>query len=80
MPPAHKRIRNAIAITFDGETKTPHEWSKDPRVSVSGSQIRLRKKAGMSDEQALFAPKKTHNGRHSAAYKAKRRELEKIRE
>jgi hypothetical protein len=63
MPPAHMRVRNAIAITYDGETKTPHEWSKDPRVSVSGSQIRHRKKAGMSDEQALFAPKRTHNGK-----------------
>lgn len=63
MPPAHIRISRAIAITYAGETKTPHEWSKDPRVSLSGSQIRYRKKAGMSDADALFAPKKTHNGK-----------------
>lgn len=63
MPPAHERMKNALAITFEGETKTPNEWSKDPRVKVSGSQIRIRKKAGMSDEDALFAPKKTHNGK-----------------
>lgn len=75
MPPAHKRVRNALAITFEGETKTPHEWSKDPRVNLSGSQIRYRKKAGMTDEEALFAPKRTHNGRHSRAYRA--RELKK---
>lgn len=63
MPPAHLCRKNAIAITFDGETKTPHEWSKDPRVALSGTQIRLRKKAGLSDHEALFAPKRTHNGR-----------------
>jgi hypothetical protein len=80
MPPAYKRIKNAIAITFDGETKTPYEWARDSRVSVSGGQIRNRKKAGMSDEEALFGPKRTHNGRHSPAYyRAKRKELEKQR-
>lgn len=63
MPPAYKRMKNAIPISFGGETKTPHEWSKDPRVNLSGSQIRNRKKAGMSDEDALFAAKVTHNGR-----------------
>jgi hypothetical protein len=63
MPPAFKRIKNAIAITFEGETKTPHEWARDPRVNLSGSQIRYRKKAGMTDEQALFGSKVTHNGK-----------------
>lgn len=63
MPPAYLRIQRAIAITYGGETKTPHEWSKDPRVNLSGGQIRIRKKAGMTDEQALFAPKVTHNGK-----------------
>lgn len=79
MPPAHKRIKRSIAITFAGETKTPHEWAKDPRVSLSGSQIRHRKKTGMSDEEALFAPKRTHNGKspEKAAYRAKLRELKK---
>lgn len=62
MPPAYQRIKGAIPITFDGVTMTPHEWSRDPRVNLSGTQIRLRKKAGMTDEQALFAPKRTHNG------------------
>lgn len=63
MPPAHIRMKRATAITYAGETKTPHEWSKDGRVSLSATQIRHRKKAGMSDEDALFAPKRTHNGR-----------------
>lgn len=49
-------------IEFQGERKTPTEWARDPRVELSGKQIVLRKKAGMSDGDALFAPKKTHNG------------------
>lgn len=63
MPPAHIRIQNCTALTFNGETKTAHEWSKDPRVSISGNTIRRRKKAGMSDEEALFGEKRTHNGK-----------------
>lgn len=63
MPPAVVRMKRAIAITFDGETKTAHEWSRDPRVTVSGSAILRRKRIGMSDEDALFAQKITHNGK-----------------
>jgi hypothetical protein len=66
MPPAYLCRKGAIAITYDGRTMTPHEWSKDPRVNLSGSQIRIRKKSGMTDEQALFAPKVTHNGRSAS--------------
>lgn len=51
------------AITFEGETKTAFEWARDPRVSVSGHVISQRKKRGMSDYDALFSPKLTHNGR-----------------
>jgi hypothetical protein len=51
------------AITFDGETKTPNEWARDPRVNVSNFTIVRRKKAGASDFEALFAEKKTHNGK-----------------
>lgn len=50
-------------IEFEGEKKTPAEWARDPRVSVCGHQIILRKKAGMSDEDALFSPKKTHKNK-----------------
>lgn len=50
-------------IEFNGEAKTPAEWARDPRVSLSGRAIVDRKSIGMSDEQALFAPKITHNGR-----------------
>lgn len=78
MPPAHKRVRGAIAITYAGETKTPHEWSKDPRVSLSGTSIRRRKQAGMSDADALFAPKVTHNGKpcKKKTYRKKLKELQ----
>lgn len=53
---------HTIALTFDGATKTAHEWAADPRVKVAGNTIRLRKRAGMTDEDALFGQKKTHNG------------------
>lgn len=49
-------------IEFEGERKTPTEWARDSRVSVCGNQIVLRKMAGMSDADALFSAKKTHNG------------------
>lgn len=62
MPPAHVRMKSAHAVTFDGETKTPSEWARDPRVSVSGSTIIRRICSGMSDEDALFGKKATHNG------------------
>lgn len=62
-PPAYVSRKNALAITFEGVTKTPHEWSKDARVALSGTQIRRRKMSGMSDEDSLFAKKKTHNGK-----------------
>lgn len=60
MKPAHLRMPNVSAITFDGETKTATEWSKDSRVKLSHGQILRRKKAGASDFDALFAPKITH--------------------
>lgn len=59
--PAHEWDRTT-AITFDGVTKTAHEWSIDPRVNVSGATIKRRKETGMSDFDALFSGKKTHNG------------------
>lgn len=49
-------------IEFDGRRDTPAEWARDPRVKVSGNTIILRKKQGMSDYDALFSPKVTHNG------------------
>lgn len=60
MPPAYIRMKNAMAITYMGETKTANEWARDPRVSVSNSTIMRRKRAGMSDEDALFSKKVTH--------------------
>lgn len=61
--PKQHTLPRRTAITFQGETKTPHEWSRDPRVKVASTTIRLRKAAGMSDEDALFAPKITHRAK-----------------
>lgn len=63
MPPAAQRIKGALALTFQGETKTANEWARDPRVCVSRGTIKRRKQAGMTDEAALFGEKVTHNGR-----------------
>lgn len=51
------------AITFDGRTMTPAEWAREPDVLVCGNSIIRRLSAGMSVEDALFAEKKTHNGK-----------------
>lgn len=58
-------FKRCTTLTFDGKTDTPHGWSRDPRVIISANQIRLRKKGGMSDYDALFSPKLTH-GRKAA--------------
>ena len=59
--PAPVEWSRTHAIEFEGVRQTPAEWARDPRVKVCGRQIIMRKKAGMTDEQALFAPKCTHN-------------------
>ena len=50
-------------VEFNGLKMTPAEWARDPRVKLSGRQIILRKNSGMTDEQALFSPKKTHKSK-----------------
>ena len=57
--PSHEKS-NSASISFSGETMTAAEWSRDYRVKVCGSTILRRKKRGMSDNDALFLPKKTH--------------------
>ncbi|MBP7253871.1 MAG: HNH endonuclease [Alphaproteobacteria bacterium] len=72
-PPQHTLARR-YAITLNGDTKTAYEWSRDCRVMVSSTTIVRRMKNGMSVEDALFSPKKTHK-----TYAAKTRELIKTR-
>ena len=55
--------KGRYAITFEGETKTPKEWTRDPRVKVSNATIMRRKEMGASDYEALFGEKRTHNGK-----------------
>lgn len=59
--PARHTFKNNHAITWDGQTKTPNEWGKDPRISIAAHTIRARKKRGLSDYECLFSPLKTHN-------------------
>lgn len=62
MPPPSKWSRTHV-VQHDGVALTPTEWARDPRVQVSGRTIVARKRAGMSDYEALFSEKVTHNGR-----------------
>lgn len=56
-----RKAETVPMLTFNGETKTATDWQRDPRTDVSYSTILNRKKKGMSDEEALFSPKKTHS-------------------
>lgn len=62
MSPAVEWSRTHV-LEHDGLRLTPTEWARDPRVLVAGRTIVLRKQAGMTDAEALFMPKVTHNGR-----------------
>lgn len=63
MPPAAERMKGVVVLSFMGERKTANEWARDVRVSVCNSTIIRRKRSGMTDEEALFGEKVTHNGR-----------------
>lgn len=51
-----------VVLEHDGRRLCAQEWSREPGVKISGRQIIARKRAGMSDYEAIFSPKKTHNG------------------
>jgi len=63
-------------LTFNGETKTATDWQRDPRTQVSMSTILARKRRGMSDEDALFSPKKTHSSYRASSYVGKNKPKE----
>ncbi|ECT8547644.1 HNH endonuclease [Salmonella enterica subsp. diarizonae serovar 48:i:z] len=68
--PSYTR-KNSHAITYNGETKTPAEWSRDSRVNIAGNTILFRLRKGMSVEQALFGEKMTHRGKRANGYRPK---------
>jgi hypothetical protein len=68
--PAPVEWNRTHVVEFDGVKQTPAEWARDPRVHLSGRQIIVRKLAGMSDFDALFSPKRTHNGKTAKAIRA----------
>lgn len=61
--PAQHLFDHTHSITAEGKTDTAAGWARDPRVKVARTTIIRRKQAGMSDFDALFAPKITHNGK-----------------
>lgn len=62
-PESYESRSQVGLIEFEGRRDTATNWARDPRVKVSGHTILRRKAAGMSDFDALFAPKLTHNGK-----------------
>jgi len=58
--PDQKDLSGKIVLSFGGVEMTANEWARDPRVRITSQTIRRRKLLGMSDEDALFAPKITH--------------------
>lgn len=64
----YSKLKGCSSITFEGKTMTATEWSRDERVSVSGSTIKRRLASGMDIKKSLFMKSKT--------YKAKCKELE----
>lgn len=76
----------ATSLTVDGKTMTANEWSRQPGIMVSNTTIIARKRAGYSDYDAVYGPKKTHNysmtkdaqrKREKAKLKQKLKELDK---
>lgn len=67
-------------IEFDGVRLTPEQWARDPRVKVSGATIIRRKLAGMSDHDALFAKKRTHNGNRRTLKAECRAKIKQLKE
>lgn len=54
-------------IEFEGKLDTAANWVRDPRVKVCGATILKRKASGMTDAEALFSDKATHNGNKKIA-------------
>ena len=53
----HKRRHS---ITCKGISMTPAEWSRQPNVNISGNTILFRLAKGMTEEEAIYSPRKTH--------------------
>lgn len=62
-PQSHANRSRVGLIEFEGRIDTATNWARDPRVKVCGATIRKRKAMGMTDAEALFSDKVTHNGR-----------------
>lgn len=56
----HKSI-SGKAVTINGITKTPQEWTRVDGVKVSGSTIRRRLSMGFSDYDSVYSKRLTHN-------------------
>jgi hypothetical protein len=48
-----------MSVTYKGETKTPEEWSRDDKCTVSGHTISRRIRKGQTAYEAIFSPSRT---------------------
>ena len=65
--PTDTRYGTTITLTAFGETKSPEEWTKDPRCKSSIMSIYTRRKLGWSDQAVIetpLAPKALRGGSH----------------
>lgn len=77
-PESYRNRSSYGLIEFEGRRDTAEGWAKDPRVSVAGHVIRQRKRRGMSDYDALFMPKLTHNGAITKEKESRKNDLQKL--
>lgn len=63
---------NLVMLTVNEVSKTAAEWSRDPQVNFCYQSILRRKALGMSDSEALFGKKLTHNGNRAEVRQMKK--------
>lgn len=61
--PEQHTMKRRIAITYNGITKTAHEWVRELGIDIASNTVRTRLKKGMTVENALYGNKITHNGK-----------------
>jgi hypothetical protein len=62
-----KEYAKRIVLTVGNLTMTAEEWGRHEGVAVEGFCIRQRKRRGMSDFDAIYSPKRTHNKKQTTA-------------
>ena len=59
----YHKVDGYMAVTINGESKTPNEWAKVDGVVVSGATIKRRISNGASHYDAVYGKRLTHNSK-----------------